>query len=370
MSPEHPHHALSTGHPAPYMAWAKSRTAAKFDLAASNLLACSIDDLEGARAALSLDGGNENGYPPLLDAIAAHYGVAASRVMTGNGCSGANLLAIAAVTDPGDDVLMEQPFYDPIAGTARLVGARVNFFSRRFEDGYQLDIDALERAMTPATRLVVLTNPHNPSGTLLDDAAIIAAAGAAGRHGAALLVDEVYLDIVNLLGEGRHTPAALLAPNAISTSSLTKSYGLNALRCGWAIASEEVAERMRRARDVVDGIAPVPIERLSVLAFAQLGPLADRARALVGRNLDQFRLWMVAQQRLTLPGPARATVVFPRVRGVDDTRAFAERLQRGHDVAVVPGHFFGEPRNIRISLAGRPDVLRDGLDRLADFLRG
>jgi len=365
------HPARSTQYPAPYMAWAKSRRPAKFDLAASNLLGCTIDDLPGAREALSLEGSNENGYPPLLERIAAHYGVPVSRVMTGNGCSGANLLVMAALLSHGDDVVMERPFYDPIIGAARLTGARVRFFDRRFEDGYALDLAALERAITPGTRLVVLTNPHNPSGTLLDDADIAAAAAAAARHGAYLLVDEVYLDVVNIVGDGpRHTPAALLAPNAISTSSLTKSYGLNALRCGWAIAPDDVADRLRRARDVIDGIAPVPVERLSATAFDHLDALADRARAIVERNRDLFRVWMVGKKRLELAGPARATVVFPRVKDVDDTRAFAEELYRGHDVAVVPGHFFGEPRNIRISLAGRGDLLKDGLARLAVFLGG
>ena len=354
---------------APYMAWAKNRPAAKIDLSASNLLPCSIDDLAGARDALTLEGTNENGYPPLLNAIARHYSVTPSRVMTGNGCSGANLLAIASVVSPGDEVLMERPYYDPIAGTAELLGARVTFFERRFEDGYALDSRALEAAITPRTRLIVLTNPHNPSGILLDDDSIRRAAAIAAAHGAVLLVDEVYLDIVNLLGDGpRHTPAAVLAPNAISTSSLTKSYGLNALRCGWAVASEELAERMRRARDVVDGIGPVPIERLSVLAFEQLGALSDRARAIVSRNVDLFRVWMIGKKQLEFAGPVRGTVVFPRLRGVDDTRAFAESLHRGHDVAVVPGHFFGEPRNFRISLSGRADTLQRGLDALGAVL--
>lgn len=360
-----------TEHPAPYMHWAKHRRPAKFDLAASNMLGCSIDDLDGAREALSLEGTNENGYPPLLNAIAAHAGVAASRVMTAVGCSGANLLAMGATVSAGDDVLVERPYYDPFVGTARLLGANVRFFDRRFEDRYQLDLDALRGAMTPRTRLVVLTNPHNPGGVLLDDASIIGAAGVAADNGAALLVDEAYLDIVNILGGGpRHTPAALLAPNAISTSSLTKSHGLNALRCGWAIASEEIAERMRRTRDVVDGIGPVPIERLSVLAFQQMDRLSDRARAIAMGNLDYFRVWIAGMNRLEMPAPPRATIVFPRVKDLEDTRGFAEELQRGHDVAIVPGCFFGEPRNIRISLAGRPAMVKEGLSRLTDFLRG
>ncbi|MDQ3068848.1 MAG: pyridoxal phosphate-dependent aminotransferase [Acidobacteriota bacterium] len=362
---------MSTQHRAPYMAWAKHRAPAAFDLSASNLLGCSIDDIAGARESLSLEGSNPDGYTPLVEAIAARYGVEPSRLMTASGCSGANLLAMAATLKPGDEVLLESPYYDPIAGTARLLGAGVNYFERRFEEGYQIDPGALARAFTPRTRLLVLTNPHNPSGVLLDDVSIAAAAAVAASHGARLLVDEVYLDIVNLLGDGpRHTPAAVLAHNAISTNSLTKSYGLNALRCGWAIGSADAAEGMRRARDVVDGIGPVPVDRISVLAFAQIAQLGARARALVSTNIAVFREWVADIDVLELPGPVRASVVFPRVTGVADTRDLAARLQAGHDVSVVPGHFFGEPRNIRLSLAGRTDVLREGLDRLARFLRG
>jgi aspartate/methionine/tyrosine aminotransferase len=354
---------------APYMEWAKHRPAARFDLAASNLLPCSIEDLEGAREALSFEGSNEDGYPPLIDRIASHYGIEPSRIMTANGCSGANLLALAAVVSAGDEVLIEKPYYDPIAGAARLLGASVRFFERRFDHGYQLDVNDLGRRCTSRTRLIVLTNPHNPSGTVIDDRSVQAAADVAASSGAHLLVDEVYLDIVNLVEGRRHTPAALLAPNAISTSSLTKSYGLHALRCGWAIGPPAVAERMRRARDVVDGVAPLPSEHLSVLAFDQISRLSDRARALAIRNLDLFRVWMIGMKRLELPGPPRATIAFPRVRDLEDTTAFAEGLQRAHDVAVVPGHFFGAPQHIRISLSGRQDLLKEGLDRLAEFLR-
>lgn len=365
------HETAESRHAAPYMVWAKHRAPARLDLAASNLLGCDIDDLQGAREALALDGTNPDGYPPLLDAIAAHYGVEPARVMTATGCSGANLLVMGALLEPGDEVVMERPYYDPLIAAARFIGADVRCFDRRFEDGYALDARALARVLSPRTKLVVLTNPHNPSGAVLDDSSVRAAADAAAHHGAHLLVDEVYLDIVNILDElPRRTPAALVAPNAISTSSLTKSYGLNALRCGWVVAPPGVIDRVQRVRDIVDCIGPVPVERLSALAFSQLGRFADRARTLVAGNLGTFRVWSAGVRGLSLPpGPQAATVVFPRVEGVDDTRALADELRREHDVAVVPGHFFGEPRNIRISLAGRPDVLREGLTKLADFLR-
>src|SRR5262245_2988874 len=117
---------------APYLEWAKMRPAARFDLAGSNVSSCTIDDLAGARDALALNGANDNGYEPLVTAIARRYGVTADRVATANGAAGANFQAFAATIAPGDDVLIERPGYDPLIGAVRLLGANVVRFDRRF----------------------------------------------------------------------------------------------------------------------------------------------------------------------------------------------------------------------------------------------
>ena len=91
---------------APYLHWAKTRPAADFDLAASNLLACTLDDLPGAREAVDLTAPDRGGYPPLVEAIAAHYGVTSSRIVTAPGCSAANFLAIGALVGPRDTCLL------------------------------------------------------------------------------------------------------------------------------------------------------------------------------------------------------------------------------------------------------------------------
>src|SRR5262249_46302552 len=131
---------------APYMEWAKSRPRPAIDLAGSNLAACSLDDLPGAREALDLAGESPEGYPPLVAAIADRPGVAPDRVATARGCSGANFFACAALLDPGDEVVVETPFYDPLPASARLLGAEVRTFPRRAEDGWDLDPDAVAAA--------------------------------------------------------------------------------------------------------------------------------------------------------------------------------------------------------------------------------
>ena len=148
------------------MQWAKQRPKPTWDLAGSNLLHCAIEDLAGARDALVLGGPNDNGWLPLVDAISACYRVERRQVATAVGTSGANFLACAALLDPGDDVLVERPGYDPLLAIPQLLGARTIRFDRRYEDGFALDPDRVASALTPATRLIVIADLHNPSGVL------------------------------------------------------------------------------------------------------------------------------------------------------------------------------------------------------------
>lgn len=350
---------------APYMEWAKSRPHAGVDLALSNVLACSIEDLDDAAAALDLSGQNDNGFPPLLEAIAALYGVSTSRVATAIGTSGANFLVGLALLRPGDHVVVETPAYDPLLAIPRALGAVLGRFSRRFEDNFAIDPGAVRRAMTPSTRLIILTHPHNPSGGLSADTTLLEVASIAERQGAYVLVDEVYLDAACGCGA---TPAALFADNIISTNSLTKSYGLAPLRCGWAIATEEIAERIRRTRDVVDGTGAIPAERLSAIAFGQLDRLAARARAIVEPNVATFRHFL--ESTPALQGFAeRATVAFPRLSSGVDATAFARTLLQNHDTAVVPGSFFEAPSHFRVGLGIHPEILARGLENIRSALK-
>ena len=350
---------------APYLLWAKTRAPAPIDLAGSNLLHCTLDDLPGARDAVDLSAPNDDGYAPLVERLAAHYGVDAGRVVTAAGCSGANFLAIAATVGGGDDVLVERPTYDPIVGACRLMGARVATFARRHEDGWRLDLDEVARRLTRRTRLVAITRPHNPSGVLIPPDDLRALGALALDAGAHVLVDEVYLDSAMLLRPGEpRVPAARLDGPFISTGSLTKSYGLAGLRTGWAVTSPNTAERLRRTRDVIDNAGSAPADRLAALALASLPALAARAAALLSENVRLARAFFAAHPQLELTTPPEGSIVFPRLRDTADAGPFVEHLLARHGVAVAPGRFFDAPAHFRLSLAGRTATLEEGLARL------
>jgi aspartate/methionine/tyrosine aminotransferase len=350
---------------APYLEWAKSRRVPANDLAGSNLLHCAVDELPEAREQLSFAGPNEYGYQPLLAGIARHHGVDEGRVALAGGASGANFLVMAAMVRPGDEVLVERPGYDPLVAAAEAVGARVTRFDRTLADRWQVDPDRVARALTPATRLVVVTNPHNPSGAFAEPPLVEELARLAERAGVLLLSDEVYLDLVF---DRPHVAAAAVSESCISTSSLTKAYGLNALRCGWAIASAEAACRLRAMRGIVDGIGSAPLERLAAIALADLPRYAARARDIVAPNAALVGEFIDGRAELEWIRPPGGSLAFPRLRGVSDERPFVARLLDEGDTAVVPGRFFDAPGHIRIASGGRRDTLERGLSALGRAL--
>jgi len=350
---------------APYMVWAKQHARARWDLTPSNLLSCTVDDLPGARDAIELAGDNDNGYRPLIEAIASRYGVSSEQVATANGCSGANFLVFAALLGSGDEVLVERPGYDPLLAAPQVLGARVIRFDRRHEDGYRLDPSAIAAALTPRTRLIVVTNAHNPTGVVASASELDALARVAERAGIPVLVDEVYLDSAHD-ADGR--PAVSRSPLFISTGSLTKSYGLSGLRCGWVIGTADLAERVRRVRDVVDGTGPFPAERIAALAFAHLDRLRARARAILEPNRAMVRDFLKGRPELDAADPAGGTVAFPRQRGVADAGPFVKRLLDVYDTGVVPGRFFEAPAHFRLAFGGSAETLAGGLARIGEAL--
>lgn len=353
------------------MRWAKIRPRVTYDLASSGLSAVTTTELLGgayAKDAFDISGSNDEGLLPLRDAIAKRYAVSRDSVAIAPGASGANFLTLLSLLHPGDDVLIEQPAYDPLIGAARTTGANVVHFERRRNNGFALDPDAVLAAMTPATRLIVISNAHNPSGALAGRAVLEEIGSLAAANGSLILIDEVYLEAQHDASPPPET-AAKLGDAFVVTNSLTKAYGLAGLRCGWVLASPEVAERIRIARDIVDGSGPFVAERLALTAFSNIDRLRNRARSILETNFGLLRSMVESNPRLEWVPPAAGTTAFPRVRDVADTSAFVDRLISEHDTIVVPGRYFQAPEHIRIGFGGKPDMFKEAVSRLDRALR-
>lgn len=354
----------------PYMQYAKLNTTARYNLAASGVMNCTFADLGAEMGDMELHGPNAYGYAPLVDAIAERFGVSRDCVVTAEGTSGANHLAFSALIEPGDEVLVEEPTYELMLSALEHLGARPIRFQRRFENGWALEPDAIAAAITPRTKLIVLSDLHNPTGNLADRAAIEAVGKIAARQGAIVLVDEVYRELLfgaGPNGEVKPSTAFTLGPNFVVTSSLTKAYGLSGLRCGWILAPDDLAHRMWRVRDLFQSLPPFMSERLGADAFKRLPKFKRRGDAILAANHAAYRDLMANHPALDQIVPDVGTTVFARVRrgDVDD---FCQRLMEKYDTGVVPGRYFERADFIRIGLAGDPEVTRIGLERLAQAL--
>lgn len=350
-----------------YMRWAKDHAAARYNLANSGLLGCSTEDLAFAPGDLLVNGPNRDGYAPLLEAIAAKYEVAPDQVVTAPGTSGANFLAFAALVNAGDEVLVERPTYEPLLAALHFLGAQVRRFERRFEDDWRVDPDEVRRHLAVGrVRLVVLANPHNPSGVLVPPDEIGEVARLAAYAGATLVVDEVYRDIWFEAAPPSHVH---LGRNVVATSSLTKSYGLSGLRCGWILASPDLADRMRKVKDLMEAVDSMPSDSLSVAAFRHLPRFEARSREHLDPNQAQIRAFLANHAEwLDCVLPERAMCVFPRLKKEEDSEPLHDWL-RGRETSIVPGKFFEDRRFFRLGFAVKPEDVAVGLEHLSEGLR-
>jgi aspartate/methionine/tyrosine aminotransferase len=346
-----------------YMEWAKTCSSARFNLATSGLTSVALAEFPLQIDDLEITGGGY-GYGPLLERIAAHTGASVECIVTAEGTSMANHLAMAALLEPGGETLIEQPTYGLLLDVANYLGARVKRIARTFENNFAISLPEMERAITPATRLVVLTNLHNPSGALIPLGTMRTIGEMARRVGAHVLVDEVYLD---MLFDSASPFAFSLGETFVATSSLTKAFGLSGLRCGWVLAGPELARRIWRLNDLFAATAAHPAERMSVMAFDHLAQFRERARALLNTNRALLNAFLDSRADLECFRPPAGTVVFPRLPN-GDSEAFVELLREKYETSVVPGAFFESPRHFRLGIGGETANLREGLARLGAAL--
>lgn len=343
------------------MHWAKTRPKVTYDLALSGILNLPFSELEAKIDDIDINGDNSYGFGPLVKALATHCRVDPDSVVTiSGGTSMANHLAMAAAIEHGDEILIEQPTYEPLLALAQYFGANIKRFSRRVENDFRVDVEEIAQQITSRTRLIVLTNLHNPSSALVDDDTLRRTGELAQEAGARVLVDEVYLEA---MFESAPPSSVHLGPQFISTSSLTKGYGLSGLRCGWILAEPALAQRMRLLHDVFGAVGPHPTETLSVLALAKLPKFIARASNILNRNRAVLNDFFDSREELKAPRSTHGTTSFPLLLKGQVEHLWTI-LKDKYDAAFVPGRFFESPQHLRIGMCAEPELFREGVKRL------
>ena len=308
----------------------------------------------------------------LSEHVTGAYAVAKERICACLGSTQSNLHVVAALCEPGDEVLVERPAYELFACLASVFGLELRRFDRAPEQHWDLDVGRVEAALSDRTKLVVLTSVHNPSGRVASEETLRALGELCEARGIHALVSEVYLDFVDstVVGPGGEAPtrrfASEIHPRLISTNSMTKVFGLGSVRTGWIFAQPELADRFRRLRETIAPLQPALAVAITNHALEHRHALLARARGIAERGRALLHAALDPSPSFELAPPQVGIMSLARVVGVDDTMRFSDWLREEHKVGVVPGEFFGCPGWLRLGYGQPEDKLQPALARLVE----
>lgn len=331
----------------------------RYDLASSGLRAIPAAELGTAPADDYASRGR------FASAVARRYGVATGEVAPCLGGSGALFTAFATLVGRGGRVLVEAPGYEPMWRVPEALGIAVDRFERRWDDGYALDPGRILAALSSDTRLVAITNPHNPTAARADDDTLRALARALAPRGVGLFVDEAYLELVR----PEHT-ARRLGANVVTCSSTTKCWGVPWARAGWLLLPEPEAREARRIEQHICGTAPPGSWAWGEVALGSVEDLvARRQRRQIGKRKLVERWVERHAKSLEWHAPhADSLYGWLRDRRRRDLLPLIEQGIAERGVIVSPGAFFGDETAFRMSWTSDLETLAMGLEELAKAL--
>lgn len=317
----------------------------RVNLAESSMRDRSLNDLGMDPASLGnllLQYGDHRGSETLRTLIAADGGgvLGPEDVLVTVGAAGALFLTATALLDPGDRLVVANPNYASNLETPRAIGAEIVTLDLRFEDHFRVDLDRLASLITPETRLVSLTSPHNPTGTVIPPADLRAIVGMVERAGTWLLLDETYRELADEIGP----PASVLSDRVISVSSLSKTYGVPGIRVGWVtcrnpdlmttlLAAQEQAALAHSVLDIA----------VAEWVLAHRNRFLPAIREHVTANRQIVKDWIVSDERIEWVEPRGGVVCFPRFTDPHiDARRIYDDLQR-QGIFLGPGWWFEQP---------------------------
>ena len=345
----------------------------RYNLSESSITDRSIADLGLTIPDLTLLYGEHRGSEALRSVIVTgHAQLDAADVLITSGAAAALFIIATSLLSRDDHLVVVRPNYATNLETPRAIGCGISFIDLAFEERFRLDVDRLAAAITPATRIVSVTCPHNPTGVMLSERELRDLVALTAARGCYLLVDETYRD---LSYDGVLPLAASLGSHVISVSSLSKAYGVPGIRIGWLITADpRLQEIFLAAKEQISICGSVIDEWIAHQVLTRrdeiLGPTLAEMRARRELVAD----WIGSERNLEWVRPSGGVVCFPRMRSepVGGTAAFYSRLLETYGAYVGPGHWFEMPdRFFRLGYGwtSRND-LKAGLAAISRALHG
>ena len=332
-----------------------------------------LSDRDGLEALLAKEIGyiQSNGSEELRDRIALFYdGAARENILVTNGGSEANFACLWSSLEPRDRVAYMLPNYLQTWGLSRHFAAKTDPFRlvHRREEGrmrWALDVEGLRRAVTKRTKVILVTNPNNPTGGVLTEDEMNEVIRCARRVGAWIVADEIYRGAEV---SARTTPSFLgRYDRVLVTSGLSKAFGLPGLRIGWVVGPPKVVDRIWSYRDyttIAPGMISDHVGRI-VMEPKRRDEILSRTRRTIRRNLAVVEDWIGSHDGvLSYTPPVAGAIAFVRYNLPIPSLQLSEKLRLERSVLIVPGDQFGTARHIRIGFGSDRDYLERGLERV------
>jgi aspartate/methionine/tyrosine aminotransferase len=353
-------------------------TACRYNLAETCVASITVDELLGLagldRSALleqllpmRLTYGAIEGTERLRAAIAALYEtVAPGDVLVAHGAIGANHLAYEALVEPGDVIVSVVPTYQQHTSIPESLGADVRLLRLREELGWLPDLDEL-RSLASGAKVIALVNPNNPTGSLLDPAALREIVAIARHEGAWIVADEVYRG-TDQEGPGTSPSLVDLYERTVGIGSMSKAFSLAGLRLGWVIARAEILGAVSRHRDYSVISVGMVDDLLASIALEARHALLARNRAIVRENLAILDAWVAAEARVACVRPRSGTTALLRYDADLTSEALCVHLLQAEGVLLTPGGAMDMEGYLRVGYANTRGILEEGLARTSAFL--
>lgn len=350
---------------------------AVYDLAQSSIEALTLEELIGldgttvtdffqSLSKTSLDYGWSEGTATFKQEVASLYqSLSSENIIQTNGATGANLLALYGLIEPGDHVVSMLPTYQQLYDLPKSLGATVDFVPLTEEEEWRFDSVKLVDVIQPNTKMICLNSANNPTGTLLDRQTLEEIIEIAEKVDAYILMDEVYAPLAG----GDFVSIVDLYDKGITTNSLSKTYSVPGIRIGWVAANQEIIERLRKYHTYLVLSGGVLSDALAVHALRNKEKILARNKKIVSENLAIVEKWLADEPNVQLVLPNHVSTSFIRLNITEDDEQFCIDLLRETGVLLVPGSAYGVPQHARLGYCCKKETLEKGLALLSEYLK-
>ena len=275
-------------------------------------------------------------------------------------------LALAAIIDPGDEVIIHEPYFSPYKQQVELVGGVPVFIPTFEKDGFQIDVEVLKAAITEKTRAIIINSPNNPTGAVFSPETFEKIAAVAIEHDLLILSDEVY---EAFCFDDTFVPMAAFAPeNTITFSSFSKAFAMTGWRIGYMIAPESINLTAKLINEAIAYSAPTPSQRAGIYALNHYDTLVPQVVAVFKERLTYIEQRVAEIPFLSLSPVKGSMYAFINIEQTGlDSVSFVEKLLKETSVLMIPGKAFGETTGdgyVRLAATQSLDLLKEAFDRI------